>query len=66
MPFLTAYAMFESGFLWGGGGIRDQPAAYIEALGIVGRAVADIRNEETDKRKGGSPHITPRQARRFK
>jgi len=49
--WLSLYAMYKSGFLWGEGGIKDQPAAYIHAMRLIDAAVNEIEKEKLEASK---------------
>jgi hypothetical protein len=49
--WLSLYPHYEKGVLWRGGGIMDQPYAYLQAMQLIGDEVSKVLKE----RKPGSP-----------
>jgi len=65
IPILNLYSAYQDGFLWTAGGISAQPAAYMQAIQLIGSEVAKIEKEKQDK-KGGSVSIPKRAQRKLK
>lgn len=53
VSLLNLYAAYESGFLWTGGGISNQPAAYVQSMNLIGGEVNRIQKEKSEDKKGG-------------
>jgi len=49
------FSHYEAGHLWAGGGIGDQPARYLEAMGLLAGEIGRHRRKKAQPPAAGTP-----------
>ena len=51
VEYWKLYAHYDNGYLLYAGGVYDQPAKYLEAMGIIEARITKIRNQQLERDK---------------
>jgi hypothetical protein len=54
--YLRLYSHYKNGILWCGGGLRDQPHVYLQAMEIIDAEVHKIEAEQAGSSRSSTPY----------